>query len=180
MSTSNDLVYLLIAGVIFSLATICLGINGGSVEMNKDNNYNIYSSSSIFNHSFQKEKEVLLVRNKILVKEGKESAKKEEKEETAKKIKVILTAYSSEEAQTDDTPFITANGSYVKDGIVANNMLPFGTKIKIPELYGTKEFIVADRMNPRMGNYKVDIWFETKEEAINFGVKEAYIEISQI
>ncbi|MDD4409599.1 MAG: hypothetical protein PHW52_03020 [Candidatus Pacebacteria bacterium] len=183
MSTSNDfndLVYLLIAVVIFSLATICLGINGESVEMDKNNNYNISSPTSNFNHSFPKEENILLTANKLLIKEGKEEAKKEEKEENAKKIKVIITAYSSEEAQTDNTPLITANGSLVQDGVVANNMLPFGTKIKIPELYGNKEFTVADRMHSKNGNYKVDIWFETKQEAIDFGVKETYIEVSQI
>ncbi len=174
MST-NDLVYLLIGAIVFSLATICLGVNGESVEMNKNNNYNIYSSSSIFDHPFQKEENILLTNNKILAEE-----KKEKKEQEVTIIKVILTAYSSEEAQTDDTPFITADGSTVRDGIVANNMLPFGTKLKIPELYGDKEFVVADRMHRRMGNYKVDIWFESKEDAINFGVKEAYIELSQI
>jgi 3D (Asp-Asp-Asp) domain-containing protein len=168
MSTSNHLLYLLIAVVIFSLATICLGINSESVEMN---NNNIKSSTSIFNYSFQKEEELLPAKDKILAKEGKEKTQK---------IKVIITAYSSEIGQTDDTPLITANGTTVKDGIVANNMLPFGTRIKIPELYGNKEFVVADRMHPRKGNYKVDIWFDSMQEAIDFGVKETYIEVSQI
>jgi len=57
-----------------------------------------------------------------------------------KRVKVVLTGYSSTFAQTDDTPFITANGTYVHDGIVANNGLPFGTQIKIPDIYGDKVF----------------------------------------
>ena len=41
-----------------------------------------------------------------------------------------VTAYSSEPNETDDTPFITADGSHVADGIAASNLLPFGTKIQ--------------------------------------------------
>lgn len=101
------------------------------------------------------------------------------KTEKTKKILVVITAYSSTVDQTDDTPFITANGTYVRDGIVANNMLPFGTKIKIPELYGDKEFVVADRMNALKSDYHIDIWFPSYLEAKNFGVKKTYIEVSQ-
>ncbi|MDD4662088.1 MAG: hypothetical protein PHG24_02290 [Candidatus Pacebacteria bacterium] len=90
---------------------------------------------------------------------------------------MIITAYSSTEDQTDSTPFITASQKHVEDGIVANNLLPFGTKIKIPEIYGDKIFVVEDRMHYRKGDYHLDIWFPTTEEAKNFGVKKAYIEV---
>lgn len=96
---------------------------------------------------------------------------------TAQKIKVLITAYSSTSDQTDDTPFITASNKYVKDGIIANNMLPFGSKVKIPELYGDKIFVVEDRMNRRKSDYHFDIWFPSKQLALNFGVKTAYIEV---
>jgi len=92
-------------------------------------------------------------------------------------IKVVITAYSSTHDQTDDTPLITASGKYVKDGIIANNMLPFGTKIRIPGLYGNKVFTVEDRMNKRKPDHQFDIWFPSKDLAVNFGVKTAYIEI---
>jgi len=85
---------------------------------------------------------------------------------------VSMTAYSSTPDQTDDSPFITANGTRVRDGIVAVNGVPFGTKIKIPELYGDKVFVVTDRMNKRYTD-RVDIWMETREEAIQFGVKHS-------
>ena len=90
---------------------------------------------------------------------------------------MLLTGYSSTEDQTDSTPFITASLKHVEDGIVANNLLPFGTKIRIPELYGDKEFVVEDRMHFRKGKYNLDIWFPTREDATNFGVKKAYIEV---
>ncbi|MEK7167531.1 MAG: hypothetical protein AAB791_00850 [Patescibacteria group bacterium] len=93
-----------------------------------------------------------------------------------KKIRVAITAYSSTVDQCDGDPFTTANGKRVKDGIVAGNFLRFGTKIKIPELYGDKIFSVEDRMNPRYDK-RIDIWMETREEAKKFGVKYVEIEI---
>jgi 3D (Asp-Asp-Asp) domain-containing protein len=106
---------------------------------------------------------------------AKESNKEEQK--NVKKIKVFLTAYSSTPDQTDSDPFVTASGKYVEDGIVANNMLPFGTKIRIPELYGDKIFEVQDRMHRRKSDYQFDIWFPERQLAVNFGVKTAEIEI---
>jgi len=100
-----------------------------------------------------------------------------EAQKAVKTITVVITAYSSTPDQTDDSPFITASNKYVRDGIVANNMLPFGTKIKIPELYGDKIFVVEDRMNKRKGNYRFDIWMPTRESALNFGVKTAEIQV---
>ena len=94
-----------------------------------------------------------------------------------RKLRVIVTAYSSTIWETDDTPFITASGKWVKNGIVANNLLPFGTKIRLPELYGDQIFIVEDRMNWKTGNYQIDIWFPSHQEAENFGAKTTYIEI---
>ncbi|MGB2762350.1 MAG: hypothetical protein WBC21_02300 [Minisyncoccales bacterium] len=94
-----------------------------------------------------------------------------------KTMRVLTTAYSSTVCQTDDTPFITASGTYVKDGIVANNLLSFGTKIRIPEIYGDKIFIVEDRMHWKKGYYHVDIWFSSYWGAKTFGVKNTYIEV---
>jgi len=100
-----------------------------------------------------------------------------EAQKVVKIIKVVVTAYSSTPDQTDDTPFITASGKYVEDGIIANNMLAFGTKIKIPKLYGDKVFIVEDRMNRRKSDYHIDIWMPDRPSAVNFGVKTVEIEI---
>lgn len=94
----------------------------------------------------------------------------------SKKMDVWLTAYSSLPEQTDDTPFITATGNYVRDGIVAANFLPFGTKIRMPELFGEKIFVVEDRMHSRFQN-SVDIWFADNEEAKKFGKQWNRIEI---
>ena len=94
-----------------------------------------------------------------------------------KKVKVVATAYSSTPQETDDEPFITAAGTLVRDGIVANNLLPMGTKIRLPELYGDKVFVVEDRMSSKKGYYHIDIWFPSHSEAKNFGAKLLYMEI---
>jgi len=94
-----------------------------------------------------------------------------------KRVNVVVTAYSSTVEETDDTPFITASGEWVEDGIVANNLLSFGTQIRLPEIFGDKIFIVKDRMNSRKSNYHVDIWFSSKTEAIKFGAINATMEI---
>jgi 3D (Asp-Asp-Asp) domain-containing protein len=88
----------------------------------------------------------------------------------AKKFMILtVTGYSSSYDETDDDPWTTAYNTPVRDGIAASNILPFGTKIKIPEIFGDKVFIVEDKMNPRH-NTNLDIWFPTKWEALNFGV----------
>jgi 3D (Asp-Asp-Asp) domain-containing protein len=79
-----------------------------------------------------------------------------------------VSAYNSEVAQTDDSPFITAMGTHVRDGIVATNILPFGTLVKMPDLFGDKVFVVEDRMNSRYQNH-MDIWMEDKQDALKFG-----------
>jgi|SRR3989344_4543061 len=98
------------------------------------------------------------------------------KPSAVKHYTVTATAYSSTVDQTDDTPFITASGTYVRDGIVAANFLPFGTVIKIPELFGDKIFVVEDRMHKRF-SHRLDIWFPERQMAKEFGIKQIRIEI---
>lgn len=90
------------------------------------------------------------------------------------------TAYNSDPAQTDSTPCITANGFDVcKHGVedtIAANFLPFGTKVRMPELYGDRVFVVRDRMNSRYTS-RVDIWMLRKVDARKFGVQKIVIEV---
>jgi 3D (Asp-Asp-Asp) domain-containing protein len=87
-----------------------------------------------------------------------------------------VSAYNSEPAQTDDSPFITAWQTHVRDGIVATNILPFGTRVKMPYLFGDKVFVVEDRMNSRYQNH-MDLWMEDKDEALRFGRRTTVIEV---
>ena len=82
---------------------------------------------------------------------------------------VWLTAYSSSPDETDDTPFVTASGERVRDGIVAANFLPLGSAIQIPEIFGDRIFVVKDRMHSRKTDF-VDVWMSSKQEAKEFGI----------
>ena len=123
----------------------------------------------------------LFIQSSCSLSNGCGESKKEEievKEKTTKQEynKIIVTAYSSTYDQTDASPFITANGTYVRDGIVACNFLPFGTKIRFPEYFGDKIFTVQDRM-AKKNNQKIDIWMPSRAIALQFGVKRLAIEV---
>src|SRR5664280_526462 len=97
-------------------------------------------------------------------------------EKPLKTMKIIVTAYSSTVAETDDTPFITASNTLVRDGIIASNLLPFGTKVRFPGLNPKKIYVVEDRL-ARKNSHKIDIWFPSTESALNFGVKVLTMEV---
>lgn len=82
-------------------------------------------------------------------------------------IEARITMYNSVPEQTDDTPFITASGQQTRPGIVANNCLPFGSKVIIAGAV----YEVQDRMNSRYGCAYFDIWSESLEEARAYGSK---------
>lgn len=93
---------------------------------------------------------------------------------------VPISAYTSEEAQTDSTPCIAARGfdlcAHNEEDVIAANFLPMGAKVRIPELYGTRVFTVVDRMNARYDR-RVDIWMKEYADAKSFGVKYATVEV---
>lgn len=92
----------------------------------------------------------------------------------------VMTAYNSEPGQTDNSPCITANGFNVcehgEEDTIAANFLKFGTKVRIPELFGDRIFVVRDRMNKRHAD-RVDIWMKNRNDALKFGIKTAKIEV---
>jgi 3D (Asp-Asp-Asp) domain-containing protein len=87
-----------------------------------------------------------------------------------------ITAYTSAPEETSDHPLITASGNMVRDGIVADNLLPFGTQIEIPALFGNKVFTVEDRTNQKFSG-RVDIWMPSVHQAVNFGIQHVQIVI---
>jgi 3D (Asp-Asp-Asp) domain-containing protein len=91
-----------------------------------------------------------------------------------------MTAYNSLEGQTDSTPCIAARGYNLceanEENVVAANFLPIGAKVKIPELFGDREFTVVDRMNARY-HYKMDFWMRNYEDAVKFGSKYARVDV---
>ncbi len=89
---------------------------------------------------------------------------------TIKTIHLDSTAYTSRIQERDGLPFITADGSVVRDGYVATNVLPIGTKIRLPTIFGDKIFEVHDRTSSRYSN-RVDIWMKDLQTAKRHGVK---------
>lgn len=85
----------------------------------------------------------------------------------------IFTAYTATAAETDSTPTITASNQKVRDGIAANNCLPFGTKIRVND----RIFEIQDRMNRRYGCENFDIYMWEYSEAIVFGRQKLKYEI---
>ncbi len=144
------------------------------------------ASKNLLQQKVAKINEHVVIPTKIIREEEKKvkiSEDQQEPEDVKKVIwskKYIMTAYNSDIAQCDASPCITANGFNVcEHGIedtVAANFLPFGTEIRIPELFGDKIFTVRDRMNKRYTD-RVDVWLLHKDNAIDFGVKYPLIEV---
>lgn len=106
-------------------------------------------------------------------------AKSPEKREWASKFLMYITAYSSSEDETDSTPHLTASGTRTRDGVVASNIFPIGTRVKIPELFGDKVLVVEDRMHNRFTD-RIDVWMPSKWSALLFGKKKAEVEIVEL
>ena len=86
---------------------------------------------------------------------------------------VVVTAYNTVVAQTDNSPCIAANGDNIcgrTDCVIANNDYPFGTKVDL-EGFGT--CTVVDRMNSRYSwtsEIEVDVSFDKNTSgALQFG-----------
>ncbi|MGB3988218.1 MAG: hypothetical protein WBK67_00800 [Minisyncoccales bacterium] len=173
----NILAVLVVSGLIFIFPVLAKQISQeAEAEAKEDNGISLEDESGSYLtfhdntlspfHTFSNEPE-----------ESKEHPVIVEEEYRVVEVyRTTITAYSSTVDQTNSEPFITASGSWVEDGIVATNFLPFNTKIRIPAYFGDKVFVVKDRMNRRYTD-RVDIWFETRSQAKNFGIKYTEIEI---
>lgn len=95
------------------------------------------------------------------------------KENNNKITDAIITGYSPSVDETDDSPFIAASNRRVFEGMIANNCLKFGTRVKI----NGKIYEVWDRMNKRYSCKHFDIFFWTKAEALKWGRKIMEVEI---
>ena len=86
---------------------------------------------------------------------------------------ILASAYNSLPGQTDSSPWTTASGTRCREGVIASNHFPIGTKIYLegPKGFKGKVFVVEDRMNKRYGK-KIDIWFRHYDDARNFGVRK--------
>ncbi|MEF2277738.1 hypothetical protein V3W47_05450 [Deinococcus sp. YIM 134068] len=105
---------------------------------------------------------------------------------TGRSVVARATAYNSTPGQTDSTPFITATGTRVRNGVVALSRdllrtFPYGSKITIEDLSGRtgnllrgQVFSVEDTMAARKVG-SVDIWMASRTQAIRFGARQVRI-----
>jgi 3D (Asp-Asp-Asp) domain-containing protein len=93
-----------------------------------------------------------------------------------KTMTIAVTAYSSTVDQCGADPFTTASGTRVHDGTLAANFLPIGTRVRLPDHFGNKIFVVEDRMAARFSN-RADIWMPSRAEAKQWGIRHVRIEI---
>ena len=91
----------------------------------------------------------------------------------AKKVTMRCTAYTS---APNEGGAYAYNGQKLRDGMVAADLklYPIGTKIFIPKL--NKVFTVTDT-GSAIRNQRLDIWMNSKQKALNWGVQnlEVYI-----
>lgn len=88
-------------------------------------------------------------------------------------IMATVTAYTSDEKETDNTPFVTAHQTLVEKGVAAcPRNLPFGTRIEIDG----QAYRCEDRTHFRLDGI-FDLWMESKNQAFQWGrqIKEIII-----
>lgn len=92
----------------------------------------------------------------------------------SKKITIFcrVTAYSPTVEECDSSPTITASGKHVYVGGIASDwsVLPCGSLVIIQGYNNNKVCEVIDTGSAIVGN-RLDVFFRTKKEAINWGVK---------
>ena len=92
-------------------------------------------------------------------------------------VVAIITAYSSEESQTDSTPYLTASQKQVQEGFIAcPRKYEFGQQVEI----AGRTYTCEDRKNIRYEDYPeewFDIWFPTTEDALEFGLQKQEVVI---
>jgi len=95
---------------------------------------------------------------------------------------IVVTAYSSGENKTDDTPHLTATNSTTDVGTIALSRdllrtftldapFDFGDRVLIP---GVGIFEVKDTMAARW-RARGDIWFTSRERALQWGRRQVYL-----
>jgi len=86
----------------------------------------------------------------------------------------VATGYSADDP-LQGTNNITATGKEIKKGMIAvdSKIIPLGTRIEIKDL---GVFVAEDTGGKIKGN-RIDIYFETKEEAKEFGQQTIWVRV---
>lgn len=155
------------------LATVLLFSNSEVVGSVEETNYTKPSDIEL---KSQKPKPIKVKKVNVITESEEEEAKEENKYEIFE-----VTAYSNHEESTGKNPSdkgygITASGRKTKEGVTIAadwRVLPEGTRVLI-EGVGVRE--VHDKGGAIKGK-KIDLYFESEEEAINFGRKKMKIRV---
>ena len=84
----------------------------------------------------------------------------------------VATGYNKDDS-AQGTTGVTATGKNIMEGMIAVDpkIIPYGTKVEIKDL---GEFVAEDSGGKIKGN-RIDIFFDTKEEAKEFGIKDVWV-----
>ena len=121
---------------------------------------------NLFSYLIGKNTEVIVQKEPYLVTEYKEIEKKVEW------FYFVATGYSKNDT-SQGTTGITATGKVAVEGIIAVDpkIIPFGTTVEIKDI---GVFLAADSGGKIKGN-RIDIFFDSKEEAKEFGKKGVWL-----
>ena len=121
---------------------------------------------NLFSYLIGKNTEVIVQKEPFVVTEYKEIEKKVEW------FYFFATGYSGNDI-SQGTTGKTATGKVAVEGIIAVDpkIIPFGTSVEIKDM---GVFIADDRGGKIKGN-RIDIFFDSKEEAIDFGKKGVWL-----
>ena len=121
---------------------------------------------NLFSYLIGKNTEVIVQKEPYLVTEYKEIEKKVEW------FYFVATGYSRNDT-SQGTTGITATGKVAVEGIIAVDpkIIPLGTTVEIKDV---GVFIADDRGGKIKGN-RIDIFFDSKEEAKDFGKKGVWL-----
>jgi 3D (Asp-Asp-Asp) domain-containing protein len=87
-----------------------------------------------------------------------------------------ITAFTSRPEETDNTPFITADGTDLRitiDRVCAANFVPFGTVLTIDHVGNC---VVHDRLASRFPE-RVDVYMTDLQTAKQFGLQYQYVSV---
>ena len=139
---------------------------------------NLEDAISIGSESIRAPEESLIMLPEEIQEENLQKLREEAMQvEAVSTVYMEASAYNSVPGQTDGSPFKTAIGSLTREGVIASNYFPIGTKIQIPDHFGDQVFRVEDRMNPRY-HKTLDIWMEEISDAKQWGRR--YIKVDVI
>jgi 3D (Asp-Asp-Asp) domain-containing protein len=112
------------------------------------------------------ETEIVVEKEPVYITEVKEIEKKTEW------FYFVATGYSANDP-LQGTNNITATGKEIKKGMIAVDpkVIPLGTEIEIKDI----GFFIAEDTGGKIKGNRIDIYFETKEEAKIFGRQEIWV-----